>query len=159
MRRWRRRLASTPSSLVGLLATSGTIESGVYAEATERAGVKIIVPDAAHQLLVMEAIYGATGVKAGFTEGKCREDLRKALIHLAQGGAGVIVLGCTELPLLFPQTSEFDADGSTIALLDPTMLLAAACVRHARAARTPARACPQLGDSQGASAMLHGRSA
>src|SRR3954447_8883145 len=82
MRRWRRRLASTPSSLVGLLATSGTIESGVYAEAAERAGVKIIVPDAAHQLLVMEAIYGATGGKAGFTEGKCREDLRKAIIHL-----------------------------------------------------------------------------
>ena len=127
-----------PGQLVGLLATSGTIESGVYAEAAERAGVKIIVPDAAHQLLVMEAIYGATGVKAGFTEGKCREDLRKAIIHLAQGGAGVVVLGCTELPLLFPQTSEFDADGSTIALLDPTMLLAAACVRHAQAARTPA---------------------
>ena len=127
-----------PGQLVGLLATSGTIESGVYAEAAERAGVKIIVPDAAHQLLVMEAIYGATGVKAGFTEGKCREDLRKAIIHLAQGGAGVVVLGCTELPLLFPQTSEFDADGSTIALLDPTMLLAAACVRHAQAAHTPA---------------------
>ena len=124
--------------LVGLLATSGTIESGVYAEAAERAGVKIIVPDAAHQLLVMEAIYGATGVKAGFTEGKCREDLRKAIIRLAQGGAGVVMLGSTELPLLFPQTSEFDADGSTIALLDPTMLLAAACVRHAQAARTPA---------------------
>ena len=48
----------------------------------------------------------------------------------------MVVLGCTELPLLFPQTREFDADGVTIALLDPTMLLAAACVRHAQAVRT-----------------------
>jgi hypothetical protein len=37
---------------------------------------------------------------------------------------------------LFPQSSEFDADGMVIAVLDPTMLLAAACVRHAQAART-----------------------
>lgn len=126
-----------PGQLVGLLATSGTVASGVYAEAAGRAGVRLIVPDAAHQRLIMEAIYGATGVKAGFTEGQCRDDLRKAIAHLAQGGAGVVVLGCTELPLLFPQTDAFDAGGSIIALLDPTMLLAAACVRHAQAARIP----------------------
>src|SRR5205823_4151874 len=36
------------------------------------------------------------------------------------------------------QTKDFDAGGTTIALLDPTMLLAAACVRHAQAARAPA---------------------
>ncbi|KAB1073081.1 aspartate/glutamate racemase family protein [Methylobacterium planeticum] len=124
-----------PGQLVGLLATSGTVESGVYAEAAKRAGVEVIVPDAEHQTLVMEAIYGASGVKAGFTEGQCRYDLRAAIVHLAERGAGVVVLGCTELPLLFPQAADFDADGATIALLDPTMLLAAACVRHAQAAR------------------------
>jgi aspartate racemase len=127
-----------PGQLVGLLATSGTVASGVYAEAAERAGVQMIVPDEANQVLVMEAIYGATGVKAGFTTGQCRDDLEKAIVHLAQRGAGVVVLGCTELPLLFPQTKDFDAGGTTIALLDPTMLLAAACVRHAQAARAPA---------------------
>jgi aspartate racemase len=121
--------------LVGLLATSGTIESGVYAEAATRAGVPLLLPDAAHQALVMEAIYGAEGVKAGFTEGKCRADLRAAIDHLALRGAAVILLGCTELPLLFPQTERFEAAGSMVALLDPTLLLASACVRHARAAR------------------------
>jgi len=120
--------------LVGLLATSGTIESGVYAAAAERAGVQLMLPDDPHQVLVMEAIYGAEGVKAGFTEGRCRTDLRSAIDHLAQRGAGVILLGCTELPLLFPQTENFDAAGQAVALLDPTLLLAAACVRHARAA-------------------------
>ena len=61
--------------------------------------------------------------------------MKAAIDHLAQRGAGVIVLGCTELPLLFPQTEQFDAGGHTIALLDPTLLLASACVRHARARR------------------------
>jgi aspartate racemase len=120
--------------LAGLLATSGTIESGVYAAAAERAHVQIMQPDEEHQVLVMDAIYGVEGVKAGFTEGKCRSDLRLAIDHLAQRGAGVILLGCTELPLLFPQTENFDAAGRTVALLDPTLLLASACVRHAHAA-------------------------
>ena len=127
-----------PFQRVGLLATSGTVASGVYAEAAERAGVSMFVPDDAHQMLVMEAIYGSTGVKAGFTAGQCRDDLLKVIVHLAGRGAGVVVLGCTELPLLFPQTRDFDAEGTLIALLDPTMLLAAACVRHAQAARNPA---------------------
>jgi aspartate racemase len=118
------------------LTTSGTIESGVYAAAAERAHVQIVQPDEEHQVLVMDAIYGAEGVKAGFTEGKCRSDLRLAVDHLAQRGAGVILLGCTELPLLFPQTENFDAAGRTVALLDPTLLLASACVRHAHAAST-----------------------
>lgn len=121
--------------LVGLLATSGTVESGVYATAAERAGVHIMLPDEVHQSLVMEAIYGASGVKAGFTEGECRTNLQTAIDHLAQRGAGVVVLGCTELPLLFPQTENFNAGGQTVALLDPTLLLASACVRHAQAAR------------------------
>ncbi|HEY8337359.1 MAG TPA: amino acid racemase [Tardiphaga sp.] len=120
---------------VGLLATSGTVESGVYAVAAKRAGVAIMVPDAAHQALVMESIYGASGVKAGFTEGRCRDDLRIAIAHLAERGAAVVVLGCTELPLLFPQTESFETGGRTVALLDPTLLLASACVRHAQAAR------------------------
>jgi aspartate racemase len=120
---------------VGLLATSGTVDSGVYAEAAARAGVRLLLPDAAHQAMVMEAIYGADGVKAGFTQGRCRDALRAAIDHLAEQGAGLVVLGCTELPLLFPQTEQFEASGKTIALLDPTLLLASACVRHAQAAR------------------------
>jgi aspartate racemase len=121
--------------LVGLLATSGTVESGVYATAAERAGVQIMLPDEVHQALVMDSIYGASGVKAGFTEGECRTNLQTAIDHLAQRGAGVVVLGCTELPLLFPQTENFNAGGQTVALLDPTLLLASACVRHAQAVR------------------------
>jgi aspartate racemase len=121
-----------PGHTVGLLATAGTVQSGVYASAAERVRVPLIVPDAAHQARVMEAIYGPSGVKAGYTEGTCRDDLLATVRHLAERGATVALLGCTELPLILPQDEHFALAGLPIALLDPTMLLAAACVRHAR---------------------------
>lgn len=92
------------------------------------------MPGRAHQARVMEAIYGPRGVKAGYTEGTCRDDLLAAVRHLAERGATVAILGCTELPLILPQDEHFALADRPIALLDPTMLLAAACVRHARAA-------------------------
>jgi aspartate racemase len=126
-----------PGRTVGLLATSGTVQSGVYAAAARRAGITLIVPDAAHQARVTQAIYGPAGVKAGHTEGRCRDDLLAAIGHLAERGAQVAILGCTELPLILQQDEHFAVDGRSIALLDPTMLLAAACVRQARAAQGP----------------------
>ncbi|MQM32425.1 MAG: hypothetical protein CRU78_18820 [Candidatus Accumulibacter phosphatis] len=44
--------------------------------------------------------------------------------HLAEQGAEVIILGCTELPLIAIDI----AVGQSIALLDPTEILAARCV-------------------------------
>ena len=83
---------------IGLLATTGTVKCRVYHDILDAAGFKIITPDDAHQAKVMEAIYGDNGVKAGFTEGPCREYLMAALAHLVDRGAGVVILGCTELP-------------------------------------------------------------
>lgn len=60
---------------VGLLATSGTIKSQVYHEAARRAGLQLVTPGHDYQALVMEAIYGERGIKAGFTDGICREQL------------------------------------------------------------------------------------
>ena len=39
-------------------------------------------------------------------------------------GAEVIILGCTELPLLFPNESEIRYDDNMISLIDPTLVLA-----------------------------------
>jgi aspartate racemase len=127
--------ARFPGRTVGLLATSGTVQSGVYAKAAERAGITMIVPDAMHQARVMGAIFGSRGVKAGYTEGECRDDLLAAVRHLTECGAQVVILGCTELPLILQQDERFAIADRSIALLDPTMLLAAACVRHARVAQ------------------------
>jgi aspartate racemase len=76
------------------------------------------------QELIMQAIYGERGVKAGFTSGLCSEHLATAIRHLAEQGAEVIILGCTELPLIAIDV----AVGQAVALLDPTEILAARCV-------------------------------
>ncbi|HOX08016.1 MAG TPA: amino acid racemase [Planctomycetota bacterium] len=119
----------------GLLATDGTVASRVYHRAAEAAGISLLVPDAGHQRLVMEAIYGEKGVKAGFREGRCRQDLLAAVEHLARRGARAIILGCTELPLILPASDALDVGDHSVALLDPSDILARKCVSLALAAR------------------------
>lgn len=113
---------------IGLLATSGTVGSRVYHDVVAKAGLQLLVPDEAHQARVMRAIYGPRGVKAGFTEGACRDDLLCALESLAWDGAEIILLGCTELPLLVQQDEAYRVAGRTVAILDPTEVLARKCV-------------------------------
>ncbi|WP_322404964.1 amino acid racemase [Massilia luteola] len=122
---------------VGLLATTGTIASGVYHAAARAAPFELIVPSDAGQRRVMGAIYGEHGVKAGHTTGPCRDDLAAAIGELAGRGAGVIILGCTELPLVLPAQAGFDAGGVAVDLVDPTLVLARRCIERAGYATTP----------------------
>ncbi len=124
------------SAKVGLLATSGTVQSGIYAEAVERVGLTLLTPDAAHQALVMSAIYGPAGIKAGFTEGLCAQQLAAALDHLVEQGAQAVILGCTELPLVLKAGDDHQALGGRVRLVDPTDLLARRCVSLAIAPAT-----------------------
>lgn len=109
---------------VGLLATTGTVQSKVYYNQLTDLGLKVITPDEVHQNYVMESIYGEYGVKAGYTEGVCKEHILKGVNYLIENDARVIILGCTELPLLFPQTSEITSVNKQIELIDPTLVLA-----------------------------------
>lgn len=113
---------------VGLLATSGTIASRVYQDVADAAQLTLLTPDEVHQALVMRTIYGEHGVKAGYLDGACREQLMQALTHLVERGAEVIILGCTELPLLIAQSDHFAVAGKSILMLDPTEILARKCV-------------------------------
>lgn len=109
---------------VGLLATGGTIQSKVYYDVLKEFGFDIIMPDEQHQGYVMESIYGNDGVKAGYTDGNCKDNILKAADFLIDKGAEVIILGCTELPLIFPNESDIIKDGGKIPLIDPTLVLA-----------------------------------
>lgn len=113
---------------VGLLATSGTISSQVYHRAASSVGLELIAPAPDYQRLVMESIYGQQGIKAGFTEGLCRDQLLIAAEHLAELGAKVLILGCTELPLVLSQCDEYELSGRQVAVVDPTMILAQRCI-------------------------------
>ena len=82
----------------------------------------------------MEAIYGKHGVKAGFTTGQCQEDIAAAMEGLIAQGVEVVVLGCTELPLLLTGTEFVGASGARVRLVDPTDVLARRCVAYALSA-------------------------
>ncbi|MFS2160461.1 amino acid racemase [Pseudomonas sp. Pseusp122] len=117
---------------IGLLATSGTVQSQVYHEVARHAGLQIITPGLDYQAMVMQAIYGERGIKAGYTDGLCREQLLLAAEHLCELGANVLILGCTELPLVLQHSAGFRLNGHVVPLVDPTTILALRCVALAR---------------------------
>jgi len=107
---------------VGLLATTATVELGLYAEWFARHHIEVAVPDTVRQALVMEAI---AAVKAGNVGAAATARVREAAEYLVGQRAELLILGCTELPLIF---GERDAP---IRVLDPTQTLAEAAVRKA----------------------------
>ncbi len=117
---------------VGLLATSGTIATGIYSAKAEKMGITLEVPDESYQKLVMSAIYGEKGAKAGYTDGLCRKELLTAAEHLVRDkNCTVLILGCTELPLILDEADAFPLAGKTVAFVDPTATLARRVVEFA----------------------------
>ncbi len=110
---------------VGVLATTGTVLSGVYHTALDEHGFHVVVPSQAAQARLMEAIYGRDGIKAGnFGEGP-REAILAVARELIACGADAIVLGCTEIPLVVKPT-DFP-----VPTVDATEAVAKAVVREA----------------------------
>jgi aspartate racemase len=116
---------------VGVLATTGTLASRVYERSLEARGFVQIAPGEQAQARLMRAVYGPKGAKAGFTSGECCDDLAVAVNDLVAQGVQVIVLGCTELPLLLRDAVLACAGGRVVRLVDPTEVLARRCVAYA----------------------------
>lgn len=80
----------------GILATDGTIQSGLFQDALGQQGIRSYVPESEEQALVMRLIYDQ--IKAGKpVEMSCFECASQSLF--AQG-AEVVLLACTELSLI-----------------------------------------------------------
>ena len=110
---------------LGILATAGTKTARLYE--TYLPGYTIIWPDEDEQKsLVMEAIYGKEGIKAGNRGEYPRSLLVKAAASLAKKGADAIVAGCTEVPLAISQ------EALDLPLVDPMVILAKALIANAR---------------------------
>ena len=111
------------NSKVGLLATLGTLRCNVY----DKYFTEIVKPDAVVAEAVHDAIYNTEyGIKAlsGVSD-KARQAVCDAVEHLKNKGCGVVILGCTELPLVFNGSRKyFETD-----LVDPTEILAMALIR------------------------------
>lgn len=98
-----------------IMATDGTIKSGVYSQALERWGIQPIIPSPEDQAIIMTVIYDY--VKAGRQD---YQDLHiEAIVdRLHQAGAEYVIQGCTELPLVFEKL------GITEGSIDATSVLA-----------------------------------
>lgn len=117
---------------IGVLATSGTIQTRVYHQVLEAMGFEVIAPDEEHQAKVMDAIYGEQGVKVGFTSGVCVDQLTSAVTNVVEAGADAVILGCTELPLLIDASDAYEVAGRSVVVLDPTSVMAQRCVSLAQ---------------------------
>ncbi len=106
----------------GLLATDGTVQTGIYQRTFAGSGVELLTPDAADQAAAMDIIYN--GVKAGDLAHDTAA-FRLACEHLLARGAEVLILGCTELP------PAFDIYRLDYPNVDPTLELALAAIRAA----------------------------
>ncbi len=110
-----------PGMTAGILATRGTLETGLYPRALAARGVGSVEPDEAGRDTLMAAIYD--GVKGGAPLEPMRAPLEALLSRMRAQGAGYFILGCTELPIV---RQELDLPG---AFVDPTAELAKAAIR------------------------------
>ena len=115
-------------ALVGLLATRGTIHTGVYGRLRqpEYGAIELIEPEDSVAEVVHRAIYDREyGIKAcsnPVTE-RARADCQAAVGSLAAAGAEAVILGCTELPLALPEPCAGE-----VLLIDPAEVTARALV-------------------------------
>ncbi|PIR06517.1 MAG: aspartate racemase [Candidatus Komeilibacteria bacterium CG11_big_fil_rev_8_21_14_0_20_36_20] len=93
------RLKYSYYSKVGLLATDGTLQSGIYHQALAKYGFKVVAPTINGQQILMQTIYGPVGIKAGYFQNNKRI-VNNLIKKLQDNGAQIIILGCTELSLV-----------------------------------------------------------
>lgn len=110
-------LADSGGGRIGLLATDGTLATGLYTTALKAQGMGALTPPARDQADLMKAIYG---FKGGETLAS-RELALAVYKKLRAAGAQRIIAACTELPILLAGED----------FVDPTQLLARELVRRA----------------------------
>jgi aspartate racemase len=98
---------------VGILATTGTLTTGLYDGLLSEAGCEPLHPEEADQACVMEAIHSIKGGNVGPDE-----RLSRAALAMIDRGAAAIIMGCTEIPL------GLDTKSCPVKVIDATQALA-----------------------------------
>lgn len=88
-------------SAVGLLATPSTINAGLFQQALSKRKIKVILPSNA-QIKELEVVIRRVIAKK--TSGQDEKKVLSIAKNLVGRGASGVILGCTELPLIFPKT-------------------------------------------------------
>ena len=108
---------------IALLGTKYTMELGFFQQELEKFGIGTIIPDDADRQYIHDAIYNEMGKNIFLPT--TRERFISIIQKLEQQGAGGVILGCTEIPLLIKQID------SPIPVFDTTQIHAAAAVAFA----------------------------
>lgn len=112
---------ATGAAAIGVLATGGG--RALYAPALTAAGLTPVLLAEADQARFMALVYA---VKAGDVGPERRAEMRALGQALLAAGAGAVIAGCTEVPLLL------DAGDLDAPLVDSAEVLARACVEMCR---------------------------
>ena len=114
---------------IGVLSTTGTYRNDVYKDALEAKGFEVFRPKSEMQeQLIHPAIYHPEyGIKsvANPVQSRAKNNLLEGFRYLKRVGAEAVILGCTEIPIAFP---EKKIEG--MAAIDPTTILARALIRN-----------------------------
>jgi len=110
-------------SSVGIMATVGTIQTGLYQNELEKEDIQFILPEIESRGIIMDAI---TRIKAGDDKKAIAKIFLKEVKGLKNRGANAFILGCTEIPLAFP----FDQVKEPV--FDATTILAHAAIQFAK---------------------------
>lgn len=113
-------------SSVGLLATEGTVRSGVFQGYLEQLGLVCVAPDDETQARVTELIYGCVKANRPYDP----QELVACAERLRDQGCRAVIVGCTELSVIYqelPKRPEW--------LYDSLDILAERCVEVYLAAR------------------------
>ena len=90
---------------IGILATTGSIQSGIYHQITQGTPFELVTLDTdSQERIFMKAIYGENGLKSSGYSPEAAIDLQNAVELLISRGAEVIVGGCTEVSLALDQS-------------------------------------------------------
>ncbi|MEV4641945.1 amino acid racemase [Actinoplanes sp. NPDC049548] len=117
----RLRAAHPQVTTVGLLATTGTVTTGLYQRSFRWSGIDCLVPAPPQQERVMQAV---RQVKAGNMQTASRT-LGPPVAALTGSGAQILVAACTELPLVLgSRAAGCDVFDPTKALAEDVVVLA-----------------------------------
>lgn len=105
---------------VGLLATDGSVKSGVYEKYLSQ---EVIIPEYSEQKRLMEVIYGEQGIKSGNTGEQIVHELKDIVNNMKNKNIKGVIAGCTELSLVM------NDENMDFPVIDPVTLLAKEAVR------------------------------
>jgi aspartate racemase len=104
---------------VGVLASSGCLDAGLYQKAFALHQIEVLLPEAAARAQFMELLYA---IKSGDKGPAIRQEMWQLADGLIQQGAEQIIAGCTEVPLVLSQ------EAIAVPLLNSTDVLVKATI-------------------------------